>query len=186
VRLAIDPGKRAVGCALRQEMGERIVRAELVEGADRIFADGPEVWRRTAEAVRAWVIGLGFSVGQIEEVAFERPGAYGEDMPSRTLNLQDLIAVCAWVCALFPGARHRQFFPNEWEGALKRPKDWREPDPVILRIQGRLSPEELSRVILPAPSRAHNVWDSVGISLKAAGRFERTRYYGRGLKHATP
>lgn len=176
--LAIDPGKRAVGCALFADSHD-LISAALVEGAAKVFRDGPEVWQRTAEAVGAWVENLR---SMVDSVAFERPGAYGADLPSRTLQLQDLVAVDAWVCALFPLAKHVQFFPREWEGAVKRPKDWREPDPVIQRVKGRLTPDELARVQLPAPSRAHNVWDAVGIGLKAVGRFERKRYYGRGLR----
>jgi hypothetical protein len=156
-------------------MGGRLLRAALVEGAARIFKDGPEVWKRTAYAVKNWI----HDPREIDIVAVERPPARGDDMPSRTLIVQDLLAVGTWILALFPNARHIAYFPHEWEGTVSRKG---EVDPVIQRIKGRLEPEELERVILPCESKAHNVWDSVGIGLKALGRFERKQVFSRGLK----
>lgn len=170
--LAVDPGKRACGCALFRSGTKELARAALVDGAEA--ANGPEAWVATAIAVARWA-----SPG-IEAVVIERPGAYGRDLPSRTLNLQELVAVGAAVCALFPDAVHIAYFPRDWEGALKRPASHREADPVAERVRGRLSPGERARVLLPAPSRAHNVWDAVGIGLKALGRFEPQRVYARG------
>jgi hypothetical protein len=171
--LSIDPGLRACGAALW--LPEGLYRASLVSGAPKHLT-GPDAWRYTVLEVLKWV---GAARSQIDYLAFEQPGAYGADVPSRTLNLQELVGVVGFLCAQFPFAAYKRYRPNEWEGTLKRPKSHRDADPVIERIQRRLSFDERARVDLPAPSLAHNVWDAVGVGLKALGRFEPITMYPR-------
>ena|ERR1035437_9519326 len=163
--LSIDPGLRACGCALFLDVGT-LHSAALVKGAAKGLS-GPQAWRATAQAVRNYV-----GSWCITRVLFERMPAYGSDLPSRTLKLHDLTAVCAWICALYPDAEPTGYYPREWEGTLNRKG---AVDPIVERIKGRLTVSERARVELPAPSLAHNTWDSVGIGLKALGRFELHR-----------
>jgi hypothetical protein len=177
VLLAIDPGLRNVGAALFGVAEGGLKKAGLVRSTlDGL--DGPYAWRETAAAVRSWV---GWDTVLVTRVTFEQPGAYRSDSAGRTLNLQDLVAIDAWICSFFPHATYSRYFPMEWQGNLKRPKTHKQKDPVVERIRRELSPEELQRVILPAPSLAHNVWDAVGIGLKALGRFEPYKYTGKGV-----
>jgi hypothetical protein len=173
VILCLDSGKRAVGCSLWIPETKTLYAAELVEGCtEKLFRDGPEVWRRTAGAVIRWLTHHNCR-GCLTEVVFERPGAYGADRPYRTLDLQELIAVAAWVCALCPDAKHVQVFPREWKGNVPA-------DVCCARARGRLFENELKVVKLPtAKSRHHNVWDSVGLGLWRVGRFTPTKIIAR-------
>lgn len=175
--LSVDPGKRACGCALwaQTTFGAELHRAEIVQGAPPGIVRDPEVWKWTAHAVWRWVRVRADPA--ITQVAFERMPAYRSDTPSRTMAVQDLVAVAAWICALFPQAEHHAYFPREWEGNLNRKGP---SDPVVERVKGRLTPEEFSRVVLPgASSKAHNVWDSVGIGLYHLGRFAPKKVFAR-------
>lgn len=172
--LTLDPGKRLCGCSLFHPGSRDLYAASLVQGPTTF--EGPEQWGRMALAVQEWA---DYKLGEfrVSQVVFERMGARGTDTPSKTLIIQELLAVGVWVCALFPEAEHTALFPHEWEGALKRTG---ETDPIVDRVKSRLSKRELGRVELPsAKSLQHNVWDSVGIGLKFLGRFEPRKVISR-------
>ena len=60
--------------------------------------------------------------------------------------------------------------PAEHKGQVPKPKTVKEPYTIETRARGKLTAEELSRIILPAPYKAHNVWDAINIGLWRIGR----------------
>lgn len=156
--LTLDPGKRACGTGLFDPGTRELWRGNWIRAPDT-RAEGPAAWQLLAELVAESVRGM----GHVTHVVFEQPGAYRVDLPSRTLALQDLVAVAAWVCALFPEAVHTRLRPREWKGTIK-------PEIACQRAWDALSEAEQGRVRLPAPSYQHNVKDAIGIGLYILGR----------------
>lgn len=159
-RLCVDPGLHACGCAVF--IDRQLFRAKLI-GCGFKLKNSPAGWRAMGEAVWQWAGAMG-----IDRVVVERMAARFGDAPSRTLALHGLTGVTGAICAHVIGDLEcAGYFPQEWEGSLKRDGEF---DPVVERIQSRLSPEELARVELPAASLAHNVWDAIGLGLHDLGR----------------
>lgn len=157
--LVVDPGSQACGCSIFRD--GTLERAALVRAIFKL-KNNPAGWRAMAQDVWSWA-GEG-----VEALIVERMPSYFGDAPSKTAALHGLTGVTAAICgADIPFLSVLGYFPEEWEGRLSRKGEF---DPVVERIQSRLSPEELARVELPAASLAHNVWDSIGIGLHHFGR----------------
>jgi hypothetical protein len=164
--LAIDPGCRGCGCALFE--GTTLYRADYVESG---FGRGNDVVNALSMAnqVRAWIP----MWSRYEDRLFiEVPRVYPAARQKGDQN--DLIALTLVVGAIvgrFDG-KATQYFPRDWKGTLNG-------DDFIKVIQGKLTPEERPSVTLPAKSLQHNVWDAVGIGLKAVGRLEPKKVYAK-------
>lgn len=155
--LCVDSGKRAAGCSLWTLSNSLLLGAQWVRAPDT-RAEGPAAWRLLAELIGQWTHGV-----PVSHVVFETPSAYASDTPKRTLDLQDLVGMCGYLCALFPAARHTRLRPKEWKGTI-------DAEIVCARAWEALSEAEKARVVLPAPSYRHNVYDSIGIGLYITGR----------------
>lgn len=160
--LAIDPGLRACGVA---NFVDGVLDEASYLKADRVEGDGPDAWREMVATIDHMYV-------PPDLLVFEQPGAYKSDTARRTLDLQGLIGVCGFMCGKWQMEAIR-YRPREWKGTI--------PDEMINeRIKSRLSESELGRVILPAKSYQHNVWNAIGVGLKYLNRLERKRNYHGG------
>lgn len=165
--LALDPKIHSCGVAAFD--GTTLYRAGWVKGDTG--ENVPESWKATAQSVILWAL-----FGDVTEVVFERPPAYRSDDPAKTVQLQGLLGVCCLVAGRFSHAQCTGYFPQQWKGTIDK-------DATESRVRGRLTAEEFGRVQLPPSKQFHDdVWDAIGIGLKHVGRFERKRYYGKGLR----
>jgi hypothetical protein len=92
-------------------------------------------------------------------------------------DLPALAAVSTAFAAAFPEVPVESVLPREWKGTI-------DPDAMTMRIHGRLSEVELSRIEWVSSSRdplkgniMHNVFDAIGIGLHMLGRLDRRRVY---------
>lgn len=154
--VAVDPGKANLGLSVWQ-------------GGSLVWAGWPSVRDLP-------------TIDGVLRVVVERPRArHPRETPGGVKGYQALIDI-AFEGARYAGALLAQHnkplvetvFPDEWKGGTS--KKATEVYVVEQRAKKLLSPSELLRVELPsAASKAHNVWDAVGIGLFALGRA------GRGL-----
>lgn len=160
--LAIDPGVRGCGCAWFQDGVLR--RAEYVRGSkDGARADA---WSSMASAVWDWAGTQALVWSEpLTSFACELPQAYHgrEKQKGDQQDLIELAATVGAVCSRLRGVAQRIYLPAEWKG--QTPKEICHD-----RARKRLSPAELSAVVLPAKSLAHNVFDAVALGLVHLGR----------------
>lgn len=162
--LAVDPGLRGCGVAYFSREAfyptPRLRWARYVRNPVRT-GDGMDAIRAVAHEV-----GQQGPRSHVDLLAVEFPqvyaGAKAIGDPRDLLTLAAIDGAITIQC----GREVLRYFPREWKGQV-------DPDVLIERVKDRLDPAELARVELPAAHLAHNVWDAVGIGLKAAGRFER-------------
>lgn len=150
--LAVDPGIR--GCGVSFFLDESLHFAVYVKNT-YVSGNGPAEARAVAQAVAQW---------PADVLVLEYPRIYPG--PRQRGDPNDLLPLAGVVCALaalYPRAQIVRYFPRDWKGTV-------DPDVMIRRVQGRLTPEETARVVLPCQSLQHNTWDAVGIGLKAVGR----------------
>ena len=162
--LALDPGQSDCGVAFFRY--DVLLQAAWVVSTTKL-ENGPRGWGTMAALVKD----LADRLGTVDKVCFERMGAYASDSPSKTLTIQGLLAISAWVCGLFPEAEHSCYFPAQWRGSAKGRQTY------CAHVNERLHPEERRNLILPPKRFQHNVYAAVGVGLKALGRFEFERKY---------
>lgn len=174
--VAVDPGIAGCGVALAVE--GKIHHARYVRnpaGAGRSQAARcAYMARKVGLTARSWVSTIPFNFCvQPQRVVLEWPqvraAGKGRGDPNDLLFLAGVDAAIG--AELFPWDA-RCVVPREWKGTIP-------PDVLISRVQDRLSEEERARVILPAKSLAHNVWDAVGIALWTVGRLAPHRVIAR-------
>jgi len=129
-----------------------------------------------ARAIEGWS-------GLVDHVLCEWPQTYGGSSSRGDTN--DLFPVAGVGGALatvaeYGGAAFSHIVPHDWKGSLQKPKKVTDAYPIVLMCERRLSDAEKSVVLLPSNKRLHwDVWDAVGIGLKALGRFEKMRAIAR-------
>lgn len=172
--VAVDPGLNACGLSVFNE-DSRLEHAELVENEREAALDLPTRWEGMALAVGARVARISHRFAHVDRtVVVEMPKVYPSARQVGDQNdLMNLVGVVASIVNLGLSDRRRLLYPRDWKGTL-------DADDMIERIQGRLSAEETKRVRLPgAASKAHNVWDAVGIGLYVVGRLEARKVIAR-------
>lgn len=172
--IAVDPGVR--GCGVSAWIDRRLFKAAYVKNPCDHGQSAAEA-ARMAYAVEQWVdtFVLDPIVDEVTfELVIECPRVYDatHQKGDQNKSIIPLSLVVGAVASSFQGWPIRQYFPRDWKGTI-------DPDDAIKMVKTRLSVDERSRVILPAPSLQHNVWDAVGIGLKDLGRFEPTRVFAR-------
>lgn len=144
----LDPGVKCAGCALFEDDGE-LTYAWLVEGKD---------WVSTAnEVVRTFPV----NACVVGEFVFEHMQVYKETSPGIADDLILLSLMAGRVSGMLSTwvRKVTSYTPATWKGQI--PKKI-----MIERIKKSLSSEEFLRVETPrAQSKAHNVFDAVGIGL---------------------
>lgn len=159
VLISVDPGKFLCGLAVFQD--GKLVHAKLVESS-KAMGSGPAVWVAMADAVKQTVEAteLGVSTVVVEVMQVYKAGLQKGD-PG---DLIEVAGVSGAVCMAFPWAKtHMGFKPAQWKGQL--PKAVMEK-----RIKEALSTTEIGRITKCSAALRHNVWDGIGIGLKALGR----------------
>lgn len=109
-----------------------------------------------ADAVRAWVAGVGVDV---KRLAIELPQVYHNKIETDQNDLIQLAAVVGAICDRFRAAGEpKVYLPAEWKGQA--------PKPVIhARMAKRLDEREAAALPSMAKSKLHNVLDAVSIGL---------------------
>lgn len=167
--LAVDPGIRGCGVALFE--GPTLVACAYV------FNKAKEGNRAAEAADMARAIGVEFVMGRvIDELVVEWPRVYATRLRKGEMDGQDpndLIALSAIDGALAyrMGVKTTSYVPSEWKGQMKK-------EPCHARIKSRLNPRELAILMdadNDAKSKAHNVYDAVGIGLHHLGRLKPVR-----------
>src|SRR5262249_3459314 len=123
-----------------------------------------------ALAVYRWARGGRF----LTALALEWPRVYASRIRAgfTAADPNDLLALAgvdAAVAALFPEAMTTSYAPSDWKGQMDK-------GPCGARVRSRLSSEELRIAeagAAAAKSKAHNMWDAIGIGLHHLGRFAR-------------
>lgn len=171
VLMAVDPGLRGCGVAWFAEerlVGARYVKNPVAKG------DGMDAVVAIADAVVLAGRGPVLFIQDVPQVAVEFPHVYpGSRAKGDPHDLLTLAAIDGAICAHWRPDSCRRLFPSEWKGNM-------DPDVLIQRVKGRLTPEELVCVELPAKSLQHNVWDAIGIGLFCIGRLDRKMVIARG------
>jgi hypothetical protein len=171
VLLSIDPGVRGCGCALFRD-GKLVAAAYVKNSAKK--GNSPFECVGMAIEVKSWTsIYVDSSREALDRLVLEFPQTYGGRAAKGDANdLFPLAAIDGAIVALFPRADVTSYFPREWKSNM-------DPDALIARVKGRLTPEEHVRVELPAPSLQHNVWDGVGVGLCFLGRLAPKKIFAR-------
>ena len=163
--LAIDPGLR--GCGVSFWTDGVLMYAEYLRNP-AISGQGVSAWYQMARIVRHRTGGQE-NLCFVAEVPQVYQGSNQKGDPNDLIELAGVVGAVAWAVEADECVTYR---PREWKG--QTPKEIMLP-----RIRAKLSQEELDRVNLPsAASLQHNVWDAVGIGLKAAGRLNPMKAVG--------
>lgn len=174
--LSVDPGIRGCGCALWDDgtlLAAKYVKSPATEGG------GPAECAKMALAIVTWVQS---DFGTLERVICEWPQTYGGGASRGDTNdLFPVAGVGAALAALVDeNVKFEHIVPHDWKGSIQKPKKVSDPYPVVLMCERRLSDAEKTVVELPGNKRLHwDVWDAIGIGLKALGRFEKMRAIAR-------
>lgn len=191
----VDPGATA-GCGAAVACDGRLLGAKLVRPpspGDR----GPVRWARIGIAAMAYLKGW----GSLDRVALEYPQVYtagkGKGDPNDLFPVA-CVAQSIAVEAIRDAVEVLHYLPRDWKGTIDKLANTH-------RVRQRLTPDEFSRIEIPPntcsqcasreptgpcerakppparwePCLIHNVYDGVGILLKALGRFERHRVIPR-------
>ena len=166
--LFIDPGSRGIGIALFRDktlFAAQYVKNPLTKG------DGPESWRRMADAARDWATDK-TKLSSIQQVVIELPRVYpGPQQKGDQNDLIQIACVAAMIARSFPGADLTSYYPRDWKGNVPA-------DLMLERIMAKLSNEEAERLI-SVGAKDHNAIDACGIGLHHLGRLKPTRIFPR-------
>lgn len=170
--VSLDPGIR--GCGVAAFLDGTLRRAAYVRNPITKGGDAAAVTAMAITIHRWTYMVLGPYIMPI--VAVEVPRVYPAARQKGDQN--DLITV-AGVAFAVAALHHKGFapavtyYPREWKGTV-------DADGVMVpRIKNRLTVEE-KKVLEPcAKSVEHNVWDAIGIGLKALGRLDPKRVIAR-------
>lgn len=166
MRVCVDPGIRGCGAAIF--LGGSLLKAAYVPAGP----DGDGVVGRAVQSARAVVVWIGQQNldwgpswnGYPIRLVIEWPQVYragrGRGDPNDLLGLAAVDGALAAICLDYKVVT---YLPREWKGQVPK-------DVMVERIKSRLTPEELTRVELPAKSLQHNVYDAIGLGLKDLGR----------------
>lgn len=174
--LSVDPGIRGCGCALWNK-GVLVFATYVNNPAAK--GGGPAECAKMAHAIVAWVRR---DFGDLERVICEWPQTYGGGASRGDTNdLFPVAGVGAALAALVEeNVRFDYVVPHDWKGSIQKPKKVSDPYPIVLMCERRLSDVEKDGIELPGNKRHHwDVWDAVGIGLKALDRFEKMRAIAR-------
>jgi len=160
--ISIDPGLRMCGVAVWSDVGQ-LAKAGLVRGDAK--AKDSAAWSAMVQSVKTWICDQAWALGWSPWTGWvsEFPKVYAVGKSKG--DPEDLLQLAGVVGG----------FAGLWGPAtnILRPYEWKRQVPKAImteRIKSKLTPGELERVDLPAPSYAHNVWDAVGIGLAHLGR----------------
>lgn len=161
--LAIDPGKKLCGWAFFAGWRRLELSACGLSAPDWVISELHDT----------------FGGARLDDYGLiaELPRTY--DGRARKGDANDLIAV-AFAAGLVIGdskqTKYVTVSPSDWKGNVPKPK--RASDPYIIeeRCRAILRPRELAVVPDLARSKAHNVWDAVGIGLWHLGRLHIGRW----------
>jgi hypothetical protein len=145
---AVDPGLR--GCGISVWHNATLTRAEYVKNP---LTTGHGV-AETAAMSRAVLERL---PSHLDYLAVEFPQVYQKSRGDPN-DLLPLAAVLGGIATGNVSGQVQTYLPRQWKGTVN-------PDHLIRAVQNMLSAYELTGVVLPCASLAHNVWDSVGIGL---------------------
>lgn len=186
ITVGADPGA-STGIAVAQ--GKRLVGAKLIKSP---HGENPaRRWWDLACLAADYFTGW----GKIGHFAVEFPQVYsagkGKGDPNDLFPVAGIAQSLA-IEAMREGAEVTLYKPREWKGTIDKLVN-------TYRVRQRLSPEEFSYIVIPpntcsrcsmqtpsepscekkTPCEVHNVYDGVGVLLKALGRFERFRVIPR-------
>lgn len=102
----------------------------------------------------------------LQTLVIERPQVYkAQFLKGDPNDLVDLALMGGALSGILHGKCRATLFylPCEWKGQVVKAA-------MNARIKKRLSEDEQRRIDWPAKSLQHNVWDAIGIGLKAVGR----------------
>jgi len=172
--LSVDPGIRGSGGSLWENgtlVRATYIKNPLTEGG------GPRECAAMAREIIVWADQWG-----VDCVICEWPQTYGGGASRGDTNdLFPVAGVGAALAALVgENVRFDHVVPHDWKGSIQKPKKVSDPYSIVLMCERRLSDAEKAVVELPGNKRHHwDVWDAVGIGLKALGRFEKMRAVAR-------
>lgn len=164
--VSIDPGKNACGCAMF--VGGKLVTAGYVilDGSCRALAQAVSTWVDVGDSL------YGRKDTSDRELVIEKPQTYGgRAAKGDTNDLIDVAMVAGGIAALaISGTKVTFLYPSQWKGQIPKPKTG-ETYIIEARVLAALSAEERGQVGIPrAKSKAHNVYDAIGIGLKTLKR----------------
>lgn len=137
-----------MGLALWSEEN-KLIRAWLARSTTTPKDNIGERWRSVIKAV---------GTGNVETLIIEYPQIYRMSRGDNN-DLLNLATVIGGIIQSFTEANVIRLLPHQWKGNEKK-------ETLTLKIQTKLSLEELTRVEIPrAKSLAHNMWDAIGIGL---------------------
>lgn len=162
--ISIDPGLRGVGLAAWHDR-ELASARYVVEAQQRTQPhDALHMVHCVREAAFDAVKGPRMALPTI--VVIEKPKVYAtQHQKGDQRDLIDLAVLIGAVVSVLAPIADRVELVEPWQWKGQAPKQV-----IASRAAAALGEEELARVELPSLSRAHNVWDAVGIGLWRLGR----------------
>jgi len=174
ITLTIDPGLRGVGAALFETRGQDSVLLKASYVPNKDFSNLMRACLYLADLVDRWVHdATKHHIGDLQQIVFEWPQVYTQSRLKGDPNdLLPLVSVnTAIACLANVNASLIALLPARWKGQVDK-------GVIESRVRERLSPQELSKVEAFG-SKAHNVWDAVGIGLFHLGRLKPVKVYAR-------
>lgn len=195
--LSADPGISKGTSAARFVDGV-LDGAALLRRPPGVRSNHPEGWHWMAESVWEWWINGGIETP--DKIALEYPQVYtfgkGKGDPNDLFPIA-CVAQSLAALGLAEDAEVVHYLPSEWKGTRGKLAN-------TVDVRRRLTVEEFARIQIPPntcgpcatqnpaaecakvarrkdsePCLIHNIYDAIGIGLKALGRFERIRVLPR-------
>lgn len=161
--ISLDPG--LVCPAMAYFDHGKLVATRFIVTAE---ADENRDWLSIANEF--WFDRPALDLSDLRLFVYERPKVYTRRKINQN-SLLDLTGVAGAVLVRFmsnytswKSVERREYLPFQWKGNMEKKACNR-------LVKSRLAPEELRAVVLPRASLAHNVWDAIGVGLKALNRF---------------
>lgn len=164
MNISIDPGLRRCGIAI-WDANNKLVLAQLVTGID-IGGTDPELWAALAFNLNC-VIEKAFGQIRFGTAVIEFPQIYRSLYQKGDQNDLTRLAGCVgYLASDLCAGSVETVLPHAWKGSVPKPKTAKEPYIIAERCKGKLSAEELGKIVLPRAARFQlDVWDAVGIGL---------------------
>lgn len=181
--IGVDCGINHCGVGVFDSAPESVTQSWLLKRAflAKPWPVGDVSQMSIAERVRAMALGVTRALSR-EELTDARlavewpviyPGPRGRKKGNPNVSIVPLCAVAAAIAALLSHLPVTTYEPREWKGSIDGEKF------IRTRIRPALYDFE-ERAFEPcAASLKHNVYDGVGVALKAVGRLERHRVIPR-------
>lgn len=169
VLVSVDPGIRGCGVAVFND--GRLYRAAYIKNPSLSKGNRAMEARNMADEVCSWV-----DLGHVGTLALEWPRIYASRIRAGQTkeDPNDLLALAAVGSAIntfFCTGRTYSYTPSEWKAQM-------EKDVCEAYVRRRLAPSELAAAEVgakAAKSKAHNMWDAIGIGLHHLGRMKPKR-----------